>query len=62
MYGDDVREILNEVEEIRRENNKHWMDILRLAFEKAPYEAKKLMSQITEKDKKISELTEKLAG
>jgi len=32
MYGDDVREILNEVEEIRRENNKHWMDILRLAF------------------------------
>jgi len=62
MYGDDIQEILNKVEEIRRENNKHWMDILRLAFVKAPYETRELMAQITKKDKKISELTEKLAG
>jgi len=56
-----VKELLDEIEEIRRQNNKHWMDILRLAFEARPKEAKELMKKIVELDKKITGLTEKLA-
>ena len=53
--------LLDEIEEIRRENNKHWMDILRLAFEVRPREAKALMRKITELDKKVSKLSEQLS-
>ena len=36
------------------------MDILRLAFERAPDEAKELMKKITQCDQQISELTREL--
>ena len=32
-------EIIDEVEKVRTQNNKNWMDILRVAFKHAPEEA-----------------------
>lgn len=53
-------ELLDQIQEIRSENNKNWMDILKLAFRYTPNEAKILMRQITECDQKISKLTKQL--
>ena len=52
--------IIDQIEIIRRRNNKNWMDMLRLAFKSAPKEAKKLMKRITECDRKITKLCGKL--
>ncbi len=53
--------IIDKIEKVRTTNNINWMDILRLAFKKSPEEAKKLMKKINSKDKKISELLNKLS-
>ena len=52
--------LIDKIETIRSKNNSNWMDILRLAFEHAPTESIKIMSQINIKDKKISYLLSKL--
>ena len=51
---------IDEIQEIRTKNNELWMDILRLAFKTKPEEAKEIMKQITENDKKISDITAKV--
>ena len=53
--------IIDEIENVRKENNINWMDILRLAFIHAPDEAKKLVKKINQHDNKISQLFEKLS-
>jgi len=55
-------EIINEVEQIRSKNNVNWMDILRLAFEHAPDEARKLMGRVNEYDQRISDLLKELSN
>ncbi len=52
--------ILNQIEEIRKRNNRNWMDLARLAFRVAPEEAKQIMKWITSNDKEINALTEQL--
>ena len=52
--------IIDEIENIRKNNNKNWMNILRLAFQHSPKEASKLMSEIYKDDAKISKLVKKL--
>ena len=52
--------ILNQVEEIRKSNNRNWMDLARLAFEVSPERARDIMSKITECDGQINELTKEL--
>ena len=54
-------EIIDEIEKIRTSNNMNWMDILRLAFTKAPEEAKALMKKIDHEDNRISILVKKLS-
>ncbi|MFH1623638.1 MAG: hypothetical protein ABID54_00590 [Pseudomonadota bacterium] len=54
--------LLDQIQEIRARNNKHWMGILRLAFREAPEESKALMREITKYDGQISELTRQLGG
>lgn len=54
-------DIINQISKIRARNNENWMDILQLAFQYAPEEAKKIMKDITECDSQITELTKKLA-
>ena len=52
--------IINAIQKIRTNNNKNWMNILRLAFKSDPKNASKILKNITSSDKKISKLTSKL--
>ena len=36
--------IIDQIENTRKKNNKNWMDILRIAFEKAPEETSLIIS------------------
>jgi hypothetical protein len=53
--------IVNQIEKIRSNNNKNWMDLLRLALIKAPKESKLILKKINSCDKKISSLINKLS-
>ena len=46
--------IIDKVQSIRVKNNRCWMDILRLAFEARPEEARRIMQKITRNDSKIT--------
>ena len=52
--------IINNIEKIRRKNNKNWMDILKLAFSAEPKKTAKIFSRIYKEDKLISKLARKL--
>lgn len=52
--------IINEIQNIRKKNNKNWMDILRVAFSYAPDDSKSIFNQIYLDDKKISKLSKQL--
>jgi hypothetical protein len=49
-------DIINKIEKVRSKNNVNWMDVLRVALKHAPDETIKLMKNINQKDKKISNL------
>ena len=53
--------IIQQIENIRKNNNSNWMDILRIAFRNSPKETAKVMSQIYNQDTKISKLSKKLS-
>lgn len=48
--------IIKKIEKVRSKNNVNWMDVLRVALKHAPDETIKLMKNINQKDKKISNL------
>ena len=52
--------IINQIEKIRSINNINWMNILRIAIKNSPGETIKIMTRVNSRDKKISELFEKL--
>ena len=52
--------IINEIEKVRKKNNKNWMDILRVGFKYNPSLSKKIVRQIFNDDKKINKLVKKL--
>ena len=56
-----INKILDKIEIIRAQNNKNWMDLMRLAFKYAPEEAKEIMKNISECDQEVTKLTGKLA-
>ncbi len=51
--------LVDQIEEIRRKNNKNWMDLLRIALKNAPKDARKILRKINKNDKKISKLFSK---
>ena len=55
-----VRKIINKIENIRKKNNKNWMNLLRLAFKLDPKSSGRILSKITQHDRSISALTKKL--
>ena len=55
-------EIINEIENVRSSNNINWMDLVRLAFEYAPEQAKAIMSKINSDDSKVTNLLEELSN
>ena len=60
MKKDKFNKIIDEIEKCRTKNNVNWMNILRLAFSKAPKESIKIFKSIYKDDKKISALAKKL--
>lgn len=57
---DKSSQIIDQIQKIRTKNNVNWMNLLRLAFKKDPKNASKILTKITNLDKKISSLTSKL--
>lgn len=55
-------EIIKDIESVRAHNNTNWMDLIRLAFEHAPNEAKTIMSAINKDDAKVTKLLEELSN
>lgn len=54
--------VIDQIEAVRRDNNKLWMDLLRIALDKAPDETKSVLGKINANDRKISGLLGLLAG
>ena len=54
--------VIRKIEELRKNNNGNWMDLLRIAFKHDPKKAGKVMSKIYKDDKKISKLAKKLSS
>ena len=52
--------IIDQIENIRKNNNTNWMDILRVAYIYAPKKTAKIMAKIYSDDSKISKLAKKL--
>ncbi len=54
-------DIIDKIQDVRKNNNILWMDILRIAFELDKEKAKCIMQKITENDSKINKLTKELS-
>ena len=54
MKKKEYSQIINKIQLLRKKNNTNWMDILRLAMKHAPNETKKILKNINNYDKKIS--------
>ena len=52
--------LVDQIEAARAKNNLNWMNLLRVAVEKSPVEAKQLIGEIRKLDQQISELTARL--
>lgn len=55
MNWDDSRR-LDEVKNLRAQNNNLWMEIVYIALREAPEETKRIMRGISEKDSQINEI------
>ena len=56
----DYLKIIKKIEKVRAKNNKHWMDLYRLAFKVDPESAAKIVTKIISKDQTVTKLAEKL--
>ena len=52
--------VISKIENVRKNNNINWMNILRIAFKNSPKETSKVFEGIHASDKKINKLTKKL--
>jgi len=52
--------IINQIEKVRKKNNKNWMDLLRISFRHNPTLSKKVVRQIFSDDRRINNLVKKL--
>ena len=61
MKKKNDKKIINTIEKIRKNNNKNWMNLLRIAIKNSPLESKIVLKKINTNDKKISKLFSKLS-
>lgn len=54
-------DLIDKMEQIRANNNRNWMDIVRLAIKLDPVETKKIIGEIVEHDRKIAGVLEQIA-
>jgi rubrerythrin len=55
-------DLIDQIEETRAQNNRCWMDLLRLAIEAEPEKAKQILEQIEQHDNQIRRLLKALAS
>jgi len=55
-----TQEIIDKISKVRENNNKCWMQLLRISFKYTPEEAKKIFQQITDNDAEINKLSKEL--
>ncbi len=55
------QKIITQIEKIRRNNNKNWMNLLRIAFKHAPKQTAAVMKKINKCDMQINALVGKLS-
>tara|TARA_B100001121_G_C18698551_1_gene626196 strand:+ start:2078 stop:2275 length:198 start_codon:yes stop_codon:yes gene_type:complete len=60
MNKKNTSKIFKDIENIRKKNNKNWMDLLRLSYELSPKKTVAILSNILSKDQKLIKLAEKL--
>jgi len=53
--------IIDDIQNIRKQNNTHWMDVVRLAFRESPKEARNIFKKIKFCDYKVNELLKELS-
>lgn len=58
QLNQDMR--IDQMQNIRAKNNDNWMDLLRLAFKHDPGGVKEILQKITDKDKQISKICERI--
>ena len=54
-------DLVSEIEHIRAKNNKLWVAILRVALISSPVQTKRLLKEINQNDRNISELLGRLS-
>ncbi len=52
--------LINQIEKIRKKNNKNWMDLLRISFRHNPKEAKIILKNIFADDQRINKIVKKI--
>lgn len=52
--------VIDDIEHARSKNNRNWMDLLRLSFQKAPNETAAIVSEIYKEDQAIAAMAKKL--
>lgn len=52
--------IIKQITNARKKNNINWMNLLRISIKYAPNESKKILKDINNQDKKISQLLKKI--
>ena len=60
MNKKNTSKIFKDIENIRKKNNKNWMDLLKIGFKYNPKESKKILKEIFKEDKKVNSLVKKL--
>jgi hypothetical protein len=55
------QKIISQIENVRKKNNRNWMNLLRIAFKYAPKETAKVMKKINKCDMKVSSLVSRLS-
>ena len=54
-------ELINKIEKVREENNRNWMDVVRLCFELDPERAREVFTKISDCDVQVRDLSKKIS-
>jgi hypothetical protein len=55
-----ANKIFSQIENVRKKNNKNWMDLLRLSYQNDPKNTLKILNNILKKDSQLVKLAKQL--
>lgn len=56
------KELIDKIEKVREENNRNWMDVVRLCFELDPDKAREIFTKISDCDIQVRDLSKKISN